>query len=349
MRRALRTILLRFLSLALVVVAVLALLTIVLGLTGVSDRILTSMAEQILQEVRRSLATKIKDPEALREAIKAQREEIYRAYGLDKPWYVRMPQMMLRIAFFDLGRTRVIKGFTGSQLISEIILERLPNTILLITTAVAISAILGIWMGVKVASKPGTWLDRITSYLSAISYALPSWWTGIMFILVFGFYLRIFPLGGMYSTPPPEDPVQMLLDLLWHSVLPILTLVLVSVGGWIYGTRTIVLTTAQEDFVAAARMRGLPERIVRRRYILRVAAPPIITNLILGLAGSLGGSIMIETVFGWPGMGSLYYQAITSMEEGLIAALTYIYTLIYVVARFILEILYIALDPRIRI
>ncbi|RLF99517.1 MAG: ABC transporter permease [Thaumarchaeota archaeon] len=344
----LKAILVRGISLACVVLTVLFLLVIVLGLTGVSDRILTSMAEQTLLEIQKSLMMKIHDPEALEEAMKVQRKLIYASYGLDKPWYLRIPEMVWRVAIFDLGRTRMIRGFTGSQEISTIILERLPNTILLVTTAVAISAILGIFIGIRIASKPGSILDRISSYLSAISYALPSWWTGIVFILIFAFYLRLFPIGGMYSMPPPTDPLGRILDLIWHSILPILTLVLVMIGGWIYGTRTMVLNIAQEDFVYAARLRGLPEKLVRRRYILRVAAPPIITNLILGLAGSLGGSIMVETVFGWPGMGSLYYQAITSLEEGLIVALTYIYTLIYVIARMILEILYVILDPRVR-
>lgn len=346
---ALRAILLRLASMAAVVFAVLLLLVVVIGATGVSDRILTSMAEQTLLEVKQRLSTQIRDPEALAKAIEEQRREIYAAYGLDKPWYVRIPEMAFRVMVFDLGRTRTIKSFTGSQQVADIVFERLPNTLLLVTTAVAVSALIGVWAGVRIASRPGSLADRAASYLSAISFALPTWWTGILLILVFAFYMRVFPFGGMYSAPPPEEPLHRLGDLLWHAVLPILTIVAATVGSWTYVTRTIVLNTAQEDFVAAARARGLPENIVRRRYILRVAAPPIVTNLVLGLAGSIGGAIITETVFQWPGMGSLYYQAISSLEESLIIALTYLYTLIYVAARFLLEVLYIVLDPRVRL
>lgn len=345
MRKAL---LVRIISLVLVAPAVLALMAITLGLTGVSDRILISMAEQTLQEVKKSLAIQIRDPKALEAAIEAQKEAIYSSYGLDKPWFYRIFQMIARIAFFDLGRTRIIKSFTGSHEVSQIIVERIPNTILLVTVPLIFSSILGVWIGTKIALRTGTFLDKFVSYLAIISYALPSWWVGIVLIIFFGFYLKLFPVSGMYSIPPPRDIPMRMLDIMWHSVLPFMTLVIVQIGGWIYSTRMIILNIAQEDYVMVARAKGLSEGLVRRRYILRVAAPPILTNIILGLTGSLGGAILTETVFGWPGMGSLYYHAIISLEENLIIALTYIYTLIYILARIILEILYVTLDPRVR-
>ncbi|MEM3953217.1 MAG: ABC transporter permease, partial [Nitrososphaerota archaeon] len=190
--------------------------------------------------------------------------------------------------------------------------------------------------------------DRVSSYMSAISYAIPTWWIGIILIMVFSFLLRLFPFGGLYSTPPPSDPYLRFLDMLWHSVLPVTTLVVASVGVWVYTTRTIVLNIAQEDFVNAARARGLPEELVRRRYIMRVAAPPILTNVILGLATSISGAILTETVFNWPGLGRLFYDAVLVMDEVVVIALTYIFTLVYIVARFLLEVLYIILDPRVR-
>jgi peptide/nickel transport system permease protein len=125
-------------------------------------------------------------------------------------------------------------------------------------------------------------------------------------------------------------------------------MVIVSFGAWAYSVRTMVLNTAQEPFVTVGRAKGLPEKLVERRYILRVAAPPIVTSLTLGLAASLGGAILVETVFNWPGMGRLYYEAILAADESVIVALTFIFTLIYITARFVLEIVYLFLDPRIR-
>jgi peptide/nickel transport system permease protein len=152
----------------------------------------------------------------------------------------------------------------------------------------------------------------------------------------------------MLSAPPPEGVIAYFLDMLWHAALPIISMVLVSVGAWAYTVRTMVLNTAQEPFVTVGRAKGLPKRLVERRYILRVAAPPIVTSLTLGLAASLGGAILVETVFNWEGMGRLYYDAILKVDESVIVALTYVYTLIYIAARFTLEILYLILDPRIR-
>ncbi|MEM3033131.1 MAG: ABC transporter permease, partial [Nitrososphaerota archaeon] len=126
------------------------------------------------------------------------------------------------------------------------------------------------------------------------------------------------------------------------------TLVAVSIGPSVYAARTIVLNVAQEDFVTAAKARGLPEGVVIRRHILRAAAPPIITIVVFSLAGSLGGAILTETIFNWPGMGRLYYDAVVRGDEAVIVALTYMYGLIYVAARLLLETLYLILDPRVR-
>jgi peptide/nickel transport system permease protein len=201
---------------------------------------------------------------------------------------------------------------------------------------------------VKLATRVGSRLDRLVSYASAVSYAVPTWWLGILMVLVFAFQLRLLPASGLYSTPPPESGLPRLLDLLRHAILPVTTLVLVSLGGWVYAVRTMVLNTAQEFHVTVARAKGLSENRVMRKHILRVAAPPIVTNLVLGLAGSLGGAILAETVFNWPGMGRLYYDAITTADETLIVALTFLFAVLYVAARFILEVLYVLLDPRIR-
>ena len=343
-----RSLLIKALSLLLVVFITLLLMNVILGATGFSDRMLSSLVNEQVRVYRQGLAQTVKDPTELQRLVTLYEQTLSSAYGLDKPWPVRLPQMIWRVMTFDLGQSKTAQTFKGSTLIRDLILERMPKTILLITTSVGISALLGLAIGTKIATKPGSRLDRFFSNYSAFSYAIPTWWTGILFILIFAIYLRVLPPTGMYSAPPPTEPVARLLDLLWHSILPISTLVLALSGNWIYITRTMVLNTAQQDFVNVARAKGLPESLVMRRYIIRAAAPPILTNIILGLAGSLGGAILTETVFGWPGMGLLYWDSILTVDEGLIIALTFVYTVIYVVARMVLEILYIVLDPRVR-
>lgn len=331
-----------------VLLGVLLLTSVIIGATGLSDKILNAIVHEQLQGIKQQLSVKIHDPEELNKAIEEYRQELIEAYGLDKPWYFRIPNMVARIIMLDLGTARTAQSFSGSRLIRDIILERLPNTILLVTTAIASCAVIGLLVGVWIASDPGSLKDRATSIYSAISYAIPSWWLGLLLILVFAFYLRVAPYGGLYSSPPPTDPFLRVLDMLWHLMLPLAELIIALSGSWIYMTRSLVVTIAQEDFVNVARAKGLPEKTVKWRYIVRVAAPPVLTNIILGLAGSIGGAILTEAVFGWPGIGSLYFNAIMSVDESLILALTYMFTLVYVIARFILEILYVIVDPRVR-
>lgn len=331
-----------------VLIIVLLILVVSLGATGVSDKILNAIVSDDLRQQRQSLAQTIRDPTQLENALAIKKQELSQFYGLDRQWYQRLPDAVFRVLTLDLGSARTLRTTAGSTRVSDLVLERLPNTILLVTTATAITALIGLAVGVRLAVRVGSRLDRGVSYLSAASNALPSWWAGIIFILIFSISLRILPIGGMFSAPPPDTVLGRVLDLLWHAVLPVMTLVVISVGGWIYSVRTMVLNIAQEEFVTTARAKGLPESRVMRSHILRVAAPPIATSLILGFAGSLGGAILTETVFNWPGMGRLFYEAILSLDEGVIVALTFMFTLIYVVARLILEVLYILLDPRVR-
>jgi peptide/nickel transport system permease protein len=345
----LRPLLARALSLFGVLLVVLFLLVISLGTTGFSDRMLGALIGEELRALRTTLAETVRDPEAIEETLLVRRQELNALYGLDRPWYVRMPGMVLRVLRLDLGEARTLRSFSGSNRVADIILERLPNTIILLTTALAITAVIGITVGVWLSTRAGSAIDRAISYFAAVSYALPAWWTGILLILIFAFYLQLLPSGGMYSSPPPVGGFERFLDLAWHALLPIITLVLVSVGPYIYVVRTMTLGVAQEDHVTVARAKGLPDRMVERRHILRVAAPPIVTGLILGLAGSLGGSILVETVFNWQGMGRLYYEAMLGTpDEAMIVGLTFMFTLLYVIARLILEILYVLLDPRVR-
>jgi peptide/nickel transport system permease protein len=346
---ALRALLIRALTMLGVLIAVQFLVVISLGATGYSDRMLEAVIGEQLRGIRGSLAETIRDPGRLEAALEARRTELERAYGLDKPWYSRLPRMVFRVFTLDLGETHTLRSSRGSNRVADIVLERIPNSMVLLTTAMLITAVLGITIGLRLSTRPGSTIDRIVSSFSAVSYALPTWWIGILMILLFSFQWRILPSGGMYSAPPPLGGLTRFFDMLWHALLPIITLVLTGLGPYVYVVRTMTLNVAQADHVTVARAKGLRERYVERRHILRVAAPPVVTGLIMGFAGTLGGSILVETVFNWQGMGRLYYEAIAGTpDEMVIVALTFVYTLLYVAARMILEVLYIFLDPRVR-
>ena len=159
---------------------------------------------------------------------------------------------------------------------------------------------------------------------------------------------------GADSERPSDGFFSLLLrteamDLAHRFGLPVITLVVASVGPYVYAVRTMTINVAQGDHVTVARAKGMSEKIISRRHILRVASPPIVTGLILGFTGTLGGSILVETVFNWQGMGRLYYEAIAGTpDEMVIVAITFVYNLIYVVARMIIEVIYVLLDTRVR-
>ena len=340
----------RFATLFMVLVIVLLLLVVSLGATGFSDDLLNAQLNQDLQAYRIAQANAIKDPAALQSAVDQHKTELEQFYGLDKPWYQRMLPQVGRVLRLDLGTARTLRTADGSNKVSDIVMERLPYTMMLLLTTAFITTIVGITIGVRMATRVGSRTDRAFASYAAVSAAVPAWWIGILFILIFAFKLRWLPAGGMYSNPPPETQPDRFFDLAKHALLPVITLVMISIGPYIYSVRTMTVSVAQEDHVLLARAKGLPDGIVMRRHILRVAAPPIVTGLVLGLAATISGSILIETVFNWRGMGRLYFDALNGTpDEGVIVALTFIFTLIYVIARFILDILYVILDPRVRI
>jgi len=332
-----------------VLFAVLILMVVSLGATGFSDNQLRAQVSEELRALRQSLAQTTRDPIELERVVLDLRRERESFYGLDKPWYVRMPPQVLNVLRLDLGEARSVRTADGSRDVGAIVRERLPYTIGLLTTSLILTAVAGLLIGVRMATQVGSRLDRLLSFVGAVSSALPAWWLGILLILFLAYRLQLLPSGGMYSTPPPADGWPRALDLGYHAILPILTLTLVGIGPYAYAVRTMTVTAAQEDHVQLARAKGLDEGQVTRRHILRVAAPPIVTGLILSLGGSLGGSILVETIFRWQGMGQLYFEVAAGQpDEAVIVALTFVFTLIYVVSRFALDIIYVLLDPRVR-
>jgi peptide/nickel transport system permease protein len=199
------------------------------------------------------------------------------------------------------------------------------------------------------ARKAGGVLDRATDVGTMVVFGLPVWWLGMMMIMIFSFVIPIFPSSGMHSAPPPEGAFAYLLDLLWHMALPVITLVILGFWARAYLTRNIVLSTLQEDFVMSARARGLPERKILFGHTLRSAAPPIATMTVLALLGSVGGSLLFEGIFSWPGMGNLYWVAVTLNDVPVLMGNLAVTTALYMAGLVLLDLVYGLLDPRIKV
>ncbi|MFQ5998144.1 MAG: ABC transporter permease [Candidatus Bathyarchaeia archaeon] len=339
-------------GLSLGVIAVVALLAtvVIAGYGGAIDEILL---REIERQARESVA---RDP-SFRGLSQVAREEILAdliasrsiEVGLDRPFFERLPGFMLQAVRLDFGAAWFLTSDAGSRQVIDIIAERIPRTVLLFTTGTLFTLAVGIPLGMRMARKPLGFLDRSIVSLALVSNALPLWWTGMLMILVFSFTLRVFPPGGFVSVPPPNHPVLYAVDILFHMTLPLITIVLIGFGGFAYVTRNMVLRVFQEDYIVAERARGIPERTITYQHALRAASPPIATLIGFSLLGSLGGAIISEAVFNWPGIGRLFFDAISQQDVPLIVGLTYVSILLYVLLIFVLEIVYMILDPRVRV
>ena len=269
--------------------------------------------------------------------------------GVDQPWYSpqRFINTVLKVMVLDLGKSNLLTSESGSPRVQDIILEKLPKTVLLFTTSTLIVTIIGIYIGAYVGNRTGSVWDRINSAFAVFSSSFPTWWVGMLMIFAFAFAWQLFPSQANPLTPP-SDP-RYVLDLLYHMILPLITIVLVGFGAWAFTVRYFVVGILGEDYIAAKRTAGIPESRIVYSHALKNAAPPIITVVALSLAGSLSGAITIEAVFGWPGMGSLYYEAIGMLDIPIIIGITYVLTLIFVITVFITDILYAYFDPRVKV
>ncbi|MGA9843619.1 MAG: ABC transporter permease [Nitrososphaeraceae archaeon] len=272
-----------------------------------------------------------------------------KSLGLDEPWYSpkRFFNTLLRIVTLDLGRSNFFTTDSGSSSVRDIILERLPKTILLFSTSTLIVSVLGIYLGAFIADRSGSLIDKSNSLLAILSNSFPSWWIGMLMIFMFAFVYQIFPAR---STPmsSPSDPFY-IFDLLYHMLLPLITLVLVSFTAWAYIVRYYLIRIRHEDFIFSKKAIGISKRRILYSHMLKNAAPPIITSVALSLAASFGGAIIIESVFDWPGMGKLYYDAIAVNDVPIILGNTYIFSIIFVVTIFITDIAYGFFDPRVKV
>ena len=287
-------------------------------------------------------------PEELEAFIQDQIDQRIKALGLEEPWYSpqRIGLTMYKILILDFGHATFLTSDSGSSDVRDILAEKLPRTILLFTTATIIISIIGIFLGALSGSKVGSKIDRFTSTFAVVSSSFPVWWVGMIMIFLFAFVYQIFPAR---ATPPiaPSDPGYFA-ALLYHMALPVITIVLIGFGAWAYLVRNFMVGIMQEDFIIAKKTMGINQRKIVYTHALKNAAPPIITILALSLSGSLGGAIITEAVFDWPGMGRLYFEAITVMDLPVIIGATYVLTVFFLASIFLADILYGYFDPRVR-
>ena len=269
-------------------------------------------------------------------------------FGFSQPLPVKFALQLFHLFTFQFGTSYFNLAPNGSNLVSNIIVAYLPNTILLFTSGTILVVLVGSIVGLLAARSAGGKLDRSIPFIAVFHSSLPTWWVGFLFIAYFAYAVNLFPSGGIISVPPPQGMIPQLGDFLYHLTLPLMAFFVVNVGGFAYVIRSLVVSTMGEDFVLTAKARGIPDNRILFRHVLRTVSPSIATQSVLAVAGSFGGAITVEVVFRWPGLGFLTYIAILSNDLPIIIATTFVLTIILLLGLYLGELMYGVLDPRIR-
>jgi peptide/nickel transport system permease protein len=259
--------------------------------------------------------------------------------GLDQPLYIRYLNWLGHFVSGDWGYS-----YATHRPVLEMIRERLPNTLYLMITVYIFTLLLAIPVGLLTSVRQYSKFDHLVTGITFTGLSMPTFWLGLLLIIIFGLYLGIFPLGGMGSPDIEFDP----LDRLWHLVLPVVTLSFVGIAHYTRYLRASMLETLGQEYVRTARAKGLVERIVVIRHAFRNAAIPLVTVAALDLPELFVGALVTETIFGWPGMGRLFWDAATRSDYPVLMAILTASAGMVIGANFMADLLYGYLDPRIR-
>jgi peptide/nickel transport system permease protein len=287
--------------------------------------------------------SKVSSPEQVA-AIRAIQNKVIADLGLNLPLQLRYFVYLKAMFTFNFGYN---VGSSLSGPVSSTILTYAPYTILLLGSSIIASFVIGMYLGVYSAARRGKWQDKASFISSLFFFAMPSFWIGTMLLLFFGFDLGWFPTNAeiyFYNL----HGFSFVIGLLYSMALPFISLTLISIGGVYLIMRSTAIDVTTEDYVLMARAKGLKERTILFKHIMRNAALPQVTNFALSIAIILSGAIITETIFSWPGLGYWSFQAITALDFPLEQGLFFVIAVMVVVANFTSDILYGFFDPRIR-
>jgi peptide/nickel transport system permease protein len=270
--------------------------------------------------------------------------QLRRNFGLDQPVYVQLGVYLKHMATFDLGYS-----FRHGMSVTNLILSRLGPTLLLMLTVFVISVGTGIALGAIAARNLNRWSDNMLSMLAVLAYATPVFWAGLMLIVLFSIKLGWFPTSGIEQIGAFYDGWARVADVAHHLVLPALTLSLFYIALYTRLMRASVLDQYAMDYIITARAKGLTERQIARRHVLRNAALPVLTMAGVQFGGLLGGAVVVETVFGWPGLGLLAYESLFARDINLLLGIFFISACLVVVVNLLVDLSYSLLDPRIEL
>ena len=275
------------------------------------------------------------------------REDIARLrayYGLDQPVYVQYLNWLGNLARGDWGTS-----YVAHRPVLDLILQRLPNTLMLVAASYTLILTVSIVLGIYTAIRQYSWVDHLVTGLAFVGISIPSFWLGLILLVVFAVGTRnlglpYFPAGGMYDlSVGPTVP-----QVLWHLVLPAVTLATVVTANYIRYIRASMLEVLHNDYVRTARAKGLHNGVILRRHAFRNAAIPLVTLIGLDLPRFLSGSLVVEAIFAWPGLGRLFWEHAERTDIPVLMAIMMLTAAMVVFFNLLADVAYAFLDPRIR-
>jgi peptide/nickel transport system permease protein len=272
-------------------------------------------------------------------------ERLRTEYGLDDPVLVQYGNWLKRLAYLDFGRS-----FSQDRRpVWDKITERLPITVLINLLSMGLIIAVAVPLGIVSAVRHDSWFDRATTLLVFIGFAAPSFWLALLLMDWLGVYLGVVPVSGIKSFGHEYlPPLQRVLDIAHHLILPVFVSAVGGVAGFSRYMRSNMLDVIRQDYILTARAKGLPERLVIGKHALRNALLPLITILGLSVPGLIGGSVIFESIFAIPGMGKLFYDGVMMRDYPLIMGILVIGAVMTLVGNMLADIGYALADPRIR-
>ena len=270
--------------------------------------------------------------------------QLRQKFGLDQPVHVQLLKYVGSIASFDLGYS-----FRHNQPVAQLILARLGPTLLLMLTVLLLAVGVGVVLGALAARHLNRWQDNVISLIAVLTYATPVFWAGLMLIVLFSVKLGWFPTSGMEAVAAFHSGWTRIADIAHHLVLPAVTLTLFYLALYTRLMRASMIEQSTMDYVTTARAKGLSERQVLLRHLLRNASLPVLTMAGVQAGALLGGAVVVETVFAWPGLGLLAYDSLFARDLNLLLGIFFVSACLVVAVNLAVDMLYALLDPRIEL
>lgn len=281
-----------------------------------------------------------RDPRVSAENLELMKEK----FGLDKPLSGQFVAYVKNLSHGDLGLS-----FSQRQPVLKVLASRIPNTLLLVITALTFAIILGVALGAMAGWRSGTKFDAFILTASVAMYSIPTFALGIILLLVFAYVISIFPLGGIVTPASGFEGFELVRDVAWHMFLPALSIVVWYVGEYVLLTRSAMIEVMNQEYITTARAKGLKKFRIIKDHALRNALLPVITITGVNLGFAVAGVIEAETVFSWPGVGRLVYDAVSQRDYPLLQGVFLLFAFSVVLANLAIDLIYGYVDPRIKV